>query len=56
MNLTIRQLRVLELALILAISSWEEINDNIIEDDEDEVTPEELIELHEIINGLAPRG
>ena len=35
MQLTARQLRLLELALILATACYENINENVIEDDED---------------------
>ena len=45
MQLTARQLRLLELALILATATHENINENVIEDDEEEVTPEELSSL-----------
>ena len=55
MKLTARQLRVLELALILATACYEDINENI-DDDEEEVTPEKFIALHEIFIGLAPEG
>ena len=56
MKLTARQLRLLELALILATACYEDINENIIEDDEEQVTPEEFIALHEIFLGLTPEG
>ena len=39
MQLTARQLRLLELALILATACYEEINENIIEDDEKRSLP-----------------
>ena len=56
MQLTARQLRLLELALILATACYEDINENIIEDDEEQVTSEEFIALHEIFLGLTPEG
>jgi len=56
MQLTARQLRILELGLILATACYEVINENIIEDDEKQVTPEEFIELQEFFLGLAPEG
>jgi hypothetical protein len=55
MQLTARQLRLLELALILATACHKNINENVIEDDEEQVTPEEFIALHEFI-GLTPQG
>ena len=56
MQLTARQLRLLELALILATACYENINDKVIEDDEEEVTPEEFIELQEFITGQTAEG
>ena len=56
MKLTARQLRVLELALILATACYEDINENIIENDEEQVTPEEFIELQEFITGQTAEG
>ena len=41
---------------ILATACYENINENVIEDDEEEVTPEEFIALHEIFIGLIPEG
>ncbi len=56
MQLTARQLSLLELALILATACYENINENVIEDVDGEVTPEEFVALHEIFIGLTPEG
>ena len=42
--------------IILATACYEDINANVIEDDEEEVTPKEFIELHKIIDGLTLEG
>jgi len=56
MQLTARQLRLLELALILATACYDNINENVIENDEEQVTPEEFIALHEMFLGLTREG